>query len=114
MIADIFEALSARDRPYKARKKLSECIDIMARMSREGHIDPDLFALFLTSGVYRAYAAKFLVEEQIDEVDITHFPGAASPANWRHDRVAESRTPGQRDSMRTARRRPVPTDSSRS
>src|SRR6266702_4555194 len=79
MIAAIFEALSARDRPYKARKKLSECIDIMARMSREGHIDPDLFALFLTSGVYRAYAAKFLVEEQIDEVDIARHLGAPSP-----------------------------------
>ena len=59
MIADIFEALSARDRPYKARKKLSECIDIMARMSRERHIDPDLFELFLTSGVYRQYADRF-------------------------------------------------------
>jgi HD-GYP domain-containing protein (c-di-GMP phosphodiesterase class II) len=79
MIADIFEALSARDRPYKARKKLSECVDIMARMSREGHIDPDLFALFLTSGVYRAYAAKFLLEEQIDEVDIARHLGAPSP-----------------------------------
>jgi HD-GYP domain-containing protein (c-di-GMP phosphodiesterase class II) len=79
MIADIFEALTARDRPYKARKKLSECVDIMARMSREGHIDPDLFALFLTSGVYRAYAAKFLLEEQIDEVDIARYLGAPSP-----------------------------------
>ena len=79
MIADIFEALSARDRPYKARKKLSECIDIMARMSREGHIDPDLFALFLNSGVYRAYAAKFLLEEQIDDVDVAHYLGAPSP-----------------------------------
>ena len=79
MIADIFEALTARDRPYKARKKLSECIDIMAHMSREGHIDPDLFALFLTSGVYRAYAAKFLLDEQIDEVDIARYLGAPSP-----------------------------------
>jgi HD-GYP domain-containing protein (c-di-GMP phosphodiesterase class II) len=78
MIADIFEALTARDRPYKARKKLSECIDIMARMSREGHIDPDLFALFLTSGVYRAYAAKFLLAEQIDEVDIARYLEAPS------------------------------------
>ena len=78
MIADIFEALTARDRPYKARKKLSECVDIMARMSREGHIDPDLFGLFLTSGVYRAYAAKFLLEEQIDEVDIARYLGAPS------------------------------------
>jgi len=79
MIADIFEALSARDRPYKARKTLSECIDIMASMSREGHIDPDLFELFLTSGVYREYADSFVLPEQIDEVDITRYLGAASP-----------------------------------
>jgi HD-GYP domain-containing protein (c-di-GMP phosphodiesterase class II) len=79
MIADIFEALTARDRPYKARKMLSECVDIMARMSREGHIDPDLFALFLNSGVYRAYADIFLLPEQIDEVDIARYLGALSP-----------------------------------
>jgi HD-GYP domain-containing protein (c-di-GMP phosphodiesterase class II) len=79
MIADIFEALTARDRPYKARKTLSECIDIMARMSREGHIDPDLFALFLTSGVYREYADQFVLPEQIDDVDIARYLGASSP-----------------------------------
>ena len=79
MIADIFEALTARDRPYKARKTLSECVDIMARMSREGHIDPDLFALFLTSGVYREYADQFVLPEQIDEVDIARYLGASSP-----------------------------------
>jgi hypothetical protein len=73
MIADIFEALTARDRPYKARKNLSECIDIMAHMSREHHIDPDLFELFLKSGVYRAYADIFLLPEQIDEVDVAHY-----------------------------------------
>jgi HD-GYP domain-containing protein (c-di-GMP phosphodiesterase class II) len=69
-IADIFEALTARDRPYKTPKKLSECIDIMAKMSKDGHIDPELFALFLTSGVYRRYAETFLLSEQIDEVEI--------------------------------------------
>jgi HD-GYP domain-containing protein (c-di-GMP phosphodiesterase class II)/anti-sigma regulatory factor (Ser/Thr protein kinase) len=79
MIADIFEALTARDRPYKARKKLSECIDIMARMSRERHIDPDLFELFLKSGVYRAYAEIFLLPEQIDEVDVTRYSGVPNP-----------------------------------
>jgi len=79
MIADIFEALSARDRPYKARKKLSECIDIMAHMSREGHIDPDLFELFLTAGVYRQYADKFLLPEQIDEPDIARYLGTLGP-----------------------------------
>jgi HD-GYP domain-containing protein (c-di-GMP phosphodiesterase class II) len=80
MIADIFEALSARDRPYKARKMLSECIDIMARMGREGHIDPDLFELFLTSGVYREYAEKFLLPDQIDEIDVARHLGACQPA----------------------------------
>ena len=79
MIADIFEALSARDRPYKARKNLSECIDIMARMSRERHIDPDLFELFLTSGVYREYAEMFLVPDQIDEIDIARHLTACRP-----------------------------------
>jgi HD-GYP domain-containing protein (c-di-GMP phosphodiesterase class II) len=78
MIADIFEALTARDRPYKARKTLSECVDIMARMSSEHHIDPDLFELFLTSGVYRAYADIFLLPEQIDEVDVVHYLGMVS------------------------------------
>ena len=73
MIADIFEALTARDRPYKARKKLSDCIDIMARMSHDQHIDPDLFELFLTSGVYRAYAEIFLLPEQIDDIDVARY-----------------------------------------
>jgi HD-GYP domain-containing protein (c-di-GMP phosphodiesterase class II) len=81
MIADIFEALTARDRPYKARKKLSECIDIMARMSREHHIDPDLFELFLKSGVYRAYADIFLLPEQIDEIDVERYLDAIHPSH---------------------------------
>ncbi|HTV90924.1 MAG TPA: HD domain-containing phosphohydrolase [Stellaceae bacterium] len=80
MIADIFEALSACDRPYKARKMLSECIDIMARMSRERHIDPDLFELFLKAGVYKEYAAAFLLPEQIDEIDLSRCLGALQPA----------------------------------
>ena len=80
MIADIFEALTARDRPYKARKMLSECIDIMARMSGEGHIDPDLFALFLNSGVYRDYADIFMLPDQIDEVDIARYLGTPAPS----------------------------------
>ena len=80
MIADIFEALTARDRPYKARKTLSECIDIMARMSRERHIDPDLFELFLTAGVYREYADIFLLPEQIDEIDVAKYLGTCRPA----------------------------------
>ncbi|MBE0532390.1 MAG: GAF domain-containing protein [Rhodospirillales bacterium] len=69
-IADIFEALTASDRPYKKAKSLSESLDIMASMRDAQHIDPDLFALFLTSGAYRKYAETHLKPEQIDEVDI--------------------------------------------
>ena len=68
-IADIFEALTAGDRPYKAAKTLSESLRIMQRMAKEQHIDPDLFHLFIQSGVYRAYAERFLTREQMDGVD---------------------------------------------
>ena len=69
-IADVFEALTARDRPYKTGRTLSQAIAIMASMSRERHIDAALFELFLTSGVYRRYAERFLEPAQIDEVDV--------------------------------------------
>jgi HD-GYP domain-containing protein (c-di-GMP phosphodiesterase class II) len=72
-IADIFEALTAADRPYKPAKKLSESIKIMGFMVKDQHIDPDLFKLFLSSGIYREYAEKFLQPEQIDEVDLTAY-----------------------------------------
>ena len=77
-IADIFEALTARDRPYKARKRLSECVEIMWTMSREQHIDPELFELFLTSGVFRRYAEMFLLPDQIDDVDVARYISAPS------------------------------------
>lgn len=69
-IADIYEALTARDRPYKRGKTLSEALAIMARMAREGHIDPALFALFLRSGAYLAYAQRFVEPGQIDAVEV--------------------------------------------
>ncbi len=72
-IADIFEALTAADRPYKSGKTLSQAIAIMGGMCADRHIDADLFALFLTSGVYRDYAARFLPPEQIDHVDLTAY-----------------------------------------
>jgi len=74
-IADIFEALTAADRPYKKAKTLSESIRIMNFMKKDQHIDPDLFELFLQSGVYLQYAKKFLAETQIDEVDIAEYVG---------------------------------------
>ena len=72
-IADIFEALTASDRPYKKAKTLSEALRIMAFMKKDNHIDPDLFRLFLEAGVYRDYAERFLAPEQIDEVDINAY-----------------------------------------
>jgi len=69
-IADIFEALTATDRPYKKGKTLSEAIDIMSRMKNSQHIDPELFELFLRSGVYRTYAHTYMQPALIDEVDI--------------------------------------------
>ena len=72
-IADIFEALTASDRPYKKAKKLSEAIRILGFMKKDNHIDPDLFELFLNSGVHMEYAKKFLKPEQIDEVDISQY-----------------------------------------
>jgi len=69
-IADVFEALTAADRPYKAPKKLSDSIKIMSFMVKDQHLDPDLFKLFLESGVYQDYADKYLLPSQVDEVDI--------------------------------------------
>jgi HD-GYP domain-containing protein (c-di-GMP phosphodiesterase class II) len=70
-IADIFEALTASDRPYKKAKKLSESLKIMMFMNKDQHIDADLFELFLTEGVWKEYAEIFLDPEQIDDVDIS-------------------------------------------
>lgn len=72
-IADIFEALTASDRPYKKAKPLSVSVEILAGFRDRGHIDPDLFDLFLTSGVYLTYAEEFLKPDQIDPVEIERF-----------------------------------------
>jgi HD-GYP domain-containing protein (c-di-GMP phosphodiesterase class II) len=74
-IADIFEALTAADRPYKKPKSLSEAIKILSYFKKDNDIDPVLFDLFLTSGIYRRYAEQFLKPEQIDEVDIEAYLG---------------------------------------
>lgn len=68
-IADIFEALTAVDRPYKRGKTLSESLMLMANMCRNGHIDPDLFRLFICHDLPRQYGERFLAPEQIDAVD---------------------------------------------
>ena len=65
-IADVFEALTDRDRPYKTGKTLSEALDILRRMRDDGHIDPDLFEVFVRERVYLEYAREYLDESQID------------------------------------------------
>ena len=78
-IADVFEALTAADRPYKPPMKLSQALGIMSRMKEGHHLDPDLFDLFVTSGVYRRYAERFLEPEQIDHVDEAALLAARPP-----------------------------------
>lgn len=74
-IADIFEALTASDRPYKTAKTLSEAVKILHFFKKDQHIDKDLFDLFLASGVYLRYAERFLSPAQIDPVDISPYLG---------------------------------------
>ncbi len=74
-IADIFEALTAKDRPYKKGKTLTESLTILGKFKLGGHIDPDLFDVFINEKVYLDYAKKFLSPEQIDEVDLKSIPG---------------------------------------
>ncbi len=74
-IADIFEALTASDRPYKNGKKLSECLKIMGYMKLDQHIDPDIFDIFIKNKIYLDYAEEFLDPEQIDTIDEKVIPG---------------------------------------
>ena len=68
-IADIYEALTAADRPYKDGKKLSQAMRIMGFMKNEYHIDEDLFEIFVKSGVYKKYAKDYVAANQIDKVN---------------------------------------------
>jgi HD-GYP domain-containing protein (c-di-GMP phosphodiesterase class II) len=74
-IADIFEALTARDRPYKKGKTLTDALTILGKFKQNGHIDPDLFDVFVREKVYLRYAQQFLEPEQIDDVDESRIPG---------------------------------------
>ncbi len=68
-IADVFEALTASDRPYKEPKKLSEVLSIMRQMKLSGHIDPDLYDVFIRRKIYQEFADNYLKPEQIDEIN---------------------------------------------
>ena len=71
--ADIFEALTANDRPYKRAKKLSEAIKIIYYMVKDNHLDRELFRIFLENGLHMKYAKKYLRADQIDEVDVEYY-----------------------------------------
>ncbi|MCH1924336.1 transporter substrate-binding domain-containing protein [Shewanella sp. C32] len=81
VLADIFEALTANDRPYKKAKPVSVSLKILAQMVKDGHVDEDVFKLFLSSGIYLDYARRYLAPEQIDAVDIEQF----MDVKWRKD-----------------------------
>lgn len=78
-IADIFEALTAPDRPYKKPNTVSEAVKVLFELKQSRQIDADLFDLFLSSRLYMAYAHRFLKPEQIDEVDIAVYLGPVNP-----------------------------------
>jgi HD-GYP domain-containing protein (c-di-GMP phosphodiesterase class II) len=78
-IADIFEALTAKDRPYKKGKTLSESLNILGKFKLGGHVDPDLFDIFIWEKVYLKYARQCLDAHQIDEVDVSKIPGYVAP-----------------------------------
>ena len=77
-IADVFEALTAGDRPYKRARTIAESLAILGQMKVSGHVDPDLFDLFVRERVWVDYARKFLDPAQIEEVDLKRIPGYAS------------------------------------
>lgn len=66
-LADVFEALTAKDRPYKPGMKVSTALGILERMRDEGHIDGELFDVFVREKVYLRYAAEWLDPEQLDD-----------------------------------------------
>ena len=74
-VADIFEALTSKDRPYKKAKTLSETLAILGKMKLDNHIDPDIFDLFIREKIYLKYAEKFLEAQQIDTIDENNIPG---------------------------------------
>jgi HD-GYP domain-containing protein (c-di-GMP phosphodiesterase class II) len=79
-IADIFEALTAADRPYKKAKTLSEALEIMGQFKLNGHIDPDIFDVFVGQKVYLQYARQYLEPYQIDDLDLSRIPGCVKPS----------------------------------
>ena len=94
-IADIFEALTAKDRPYKKGKTLSESLEILGRLKLDGHIDPDLFDVFMWEEVYLKYAEQYLDSDQIDELDLSGITGYVPPPVARLSLLGQPPSPTQ-------------------
>lgn len=90
-IADIFEALTSKNRPYKKTLTLSQSLKILGNMKLEGHIDPDIFDIFIKERVYMQYAKNFIPNNQIDNVDLTSLPGfeceTSATIEWEEETV---------------------------
>jgi HD-GYP domain-containing protein (c-di-GMP phosphodiesterase class II) len=84
-IADIFEALTAEDRPYKKAKTLSESLSILGNFKLNGQIDPDLFDVFMWEKVYLRYAQQYMDPQLIDDVDLSRIPGYVPPPGPEND-----------------------------
>lgn len=77
-IADVFEALTASDRPYKKAMPLSQSLKILGQMKLDNHVDADLFDIFINDKIYLDYANKYLGKSQIDAVNFEDIPGYKS------------------------------------
>ena len=73
-LADVFEALTAKDRPYKQPMSMSKALSILGNMAEEGHVDPDLYRVFIEQGVWQTYGALHMDPAQLDQVDIGSLP----------------------------------------
>ncbi len=80
-IADVFEALTSQNRPYKKALTLSQSLKILGDMKREGHIDPDIFDIFIKERVYMQYAKNFMPDSQVDDVNLMSLPGFEGVTN---------------------------------
>ncbi|MCP4754242.1 MAG: GAF domain-containing protein [Proteobacteria bacterium] len=81
-VADIFEALTANDRPYKTPMKLSKALDILGNMVKGGELDAEVVKIFLKSGLFLKYANDFLDENQIDTVYIDQWLNKYYPKDF--------------------------------
>lgn len=84
-VADIFEALTANDRPYKDPMKLSNAMTIMGRMVKENLLDAEIVKIFLKTGLYKKYARKYLNKSQIDDIDVDDWLANYYPENFEPD-----------------------------